>query len=70
MTVMTHVTPAIASKLIGTCASGTEKSFRQRKWGKKVKKEFRSRGYRGSPSNYEYTAKAYWKDNDTENQCG
>lgn len=29
---------------------------------KSVKKVFARRGYRGQPSRYEYTAKAYWKD--------
>jgi len=29
---------------------------------KKVKKVFSHRGYRGQPSRYDYTAKAYWKD--------
>lgn len=29
---------------------------------KNVKKTFSHHGYRGSPSSYEYTAKAYWKD--------
>lgn len=29
---------------------------------KKVKKVFARTGYRGQPSRYEYTAKAYWKD--------
>ena len=29
---------------------------------KNVKKIFSHRGYRGQPSRYEYTAKAYWKD--------
>ena len=29
---------------------------------KNVKKVFAGRGYRGQPSRYDYTAKAYWKD--------
>ena len=29
---------------------------------KNVKKVFARRGFRGQPSRYEYTAKAYWKD--------
>ena len=38
-------------------------NFKADSWEfRNVKKEFRSKGYRGSPSNYEYTARAYWKD--------
>lgn len=38
-------------------------NFTESSWDfKKVKKTFSSHGYRGSPSHYEYTAKAYWKD--------
>lgn len=29
---------------------------------KNVKKTFSHRGFRGQPSRFEYTAKAYWKD--------
>lgn len=38
-------------------------NFSKNSWNfKNVKKIFSSHGYRGSPSNYEYTAKAYWRD--------
>ena len=38
-------------------------NFKEASWEfRNVKKVFRSRGFRGSPSNYEYTAKAYWED--------
>ena len=38
-------------------------NFTEKSWNfKNVKKTFSHHGYRGSPSTYEYTAKAYWKD--------